>query len=339
MLAYAARCYQDSALHEFRIGLLAVLDRALVLLTAMSQPDDTLLECMLATVNSAVRRSPHAFALPFADSVAFVGRTWSVAVARPGADFAPVFSARWADQCPALLQSISQLATVAVPDAESTSDATDRVLGSVLARAIDDVCAGLAREAATLPVAIEQQPIVSEYVFDLCTRVLQTRPALLAHVEHATVARLCTLSVHALAVPNRLALKPTAYFLTALIRLSATTARPSPATPLLASLWSEFGPEWLRATLQGIGGAHPRSLLPNLAELLFAMVRHHLQSVKLWMAELLAQPAFPSPHADDAAKRQFVQHLLATRSFVRAKAIVNEFSVCCRNLQGTAYAA
>ncbi|KAJ2817041.1 hypothetical protein IWW50_006296, partial [Coemansia erecta] len=335
-LAFAARCYQDAALREFRAGLLAVLDRALELQASMLQPDDSLLECMLGVVNSAVRRGPHAFAMPFADSVGFVGRAWAVAVALPGADAAPVFRPRWADQCPALLQSIAQLATVATPaawNADADTDAADRVLGAVLTRAIDDVSAGLARDAPTLPVAIEQQPVVSEYVFDLCTRVLQARSVLLAHVESTTVARLCTLSLHALAVPNRLALKPTAYFLTALIRLSAANSRPSPATPLLAALWAEFGPAWLRATLLGIGGAHPRSLLPNLAELLFAMVRHHLSSVKLWLAELLAQPAFPSPHASDSAKRQFVQQLLATRSFVRAKAIVNEFSIQCRNLQ------
>ncbi|KAJ2332227.1 hypothetical protein GGI00_002886, partial [Coemansia sp. RSA 2681] len=52
---------------------------------------------------------------------------------------------------------------------------------------------------------------------------------------------------------------------------------------------------------------------------------------------LLAQPSFPSAHADAAAKRQFVQHVLSTRSLVRVKAVVVDFSIKCRNLQGTNY--
>ncbi|KAJ2300874.1 hypothetical protein IWW55_003863, partial [Coemansia sp. RSA 2706] len=338
-LVFAAQCYQGASLQAFRNGLLGVLSRILALpewprdAAGMVQLDDVLLESMLAVVNSAVRRGPHAFALAFSDAVTFVGSVWTAVVARVGADGTPTFGARWADQCPALLQSIAQLATVAAPAtaawsaAAPNSDETDRVLGAVITRAIGDVCAGLACDASGLAVAIEQQPVVSEYVFDLSTRVLQTRPALLACVDHAATARLCELSVHALTVPSRLALKPTAYFLTALIRLSGGSARSTPATPLLQALWAEYGAAWLRAALAGIGGTLPRSLLPNLTELLFAMARNHLHTVKSWMTELLAQPAFPSPHADAAAKRNFQQQLLGTRSFVRAKAVVGEFSI------------
>ncbi|KAJ2011111.1 hypothetical protein GGI06_004663, partial [Coemansia sp. S85] len=244
---------------------------------------------------------------------------------------------------PALLQCLAQLVAVhAGPAAAAWQPpvaGADAALAALLTRAIDDVCAAVASDAPALAAAIEQQPVICECVFDLCTRVLQTRPELLAAMAPASVGRVCELSAHALAVPSRLALRPTAYFLTALIRLSAAASKPSPASELLRALWARHGAAWLRTTLAAIGGTHPRSLLPNLAELLFAMVRHHPESVRRWMADALAQPAFPSAHAGDAAKRQFAQHILATRSIVRVKAVVADFSITCRNLQGSNYAS
>ncbi|KAJ2842230.1 hypothetical protein J3B02_005642, partial [Coemansia erecta] len=182
-----------------------------------------------------------------------------------------------------------------------------------------------------------QQPVINEYIFDLGTRVLQSLPTLFACLERSAVGHLCGLSVQALSVPNRLALRPTAYFLTALIRLSSSIGGRSDVSDLLAVIWNEFGPIWLRTTLAGIGGAHPRSLLPNLAELLFSMVKHHPVSTKAAMTEMLAQAEFPSPHATASDKRLFLQQILSTRSFIKAKSIVSEFSVKCRNLEGTAY--
>ncbi|KAJ1893568.1 hypothetical protein LPJ66_005669, partial [Kickxella alabastrina] len=355
-LTYATQCYRSSSdMHEFRLTLLGLLNRVLTLsawirdpLSGMLQMDDTLVECLLAIINSSTRRGPHVLAFGFGEAVDFVGNAWAAVIARPtngNSGSAVAFGWRWSDQCPAFLQCISQLVTVFSaasdewqPMKPSVSDC-DRMLGAILTRIIDDIYIGISREVATLIIAIEQQPVINEYIFDLCTRVLQTRPTLFASLDQAAVGRLCELSVQALSVPNRLALKPTAYFLTALIRLSSSVGGRTDTSDLLAVVWSEFGPTWLRTTLIGIGGVHPRSLLPNLAELLFSMVKHHPVTVKQWMTELLANSEFPSSHATAADKRLFLQQILSTRSFVKAKGVINEFSVKCRNLQGTAYVA
>ncbi|KAJ2826343.1 hypothetical protein FBU31_003471 [Coemansia sp. 'formosensis'] len=350
-LILAAQCYRASTvIVDFRRRLAGIMERVFAARvwqrdasSGMVAVDDILLECVLSVINSTARRGPHVLAMDFAECIAFVANAWAAVIARPATDGGVTFGRRWSDQCPAFLQCISQLVTVYSPPSSDwqlskpTVAETDTMLAALLTRAIDDICAGIAREAPTLGVAIEQQPVICEYVFDLCTRVLQTRSDLLACMPSLSVGRVCELSVHALSVPNRLALRPTAYFLTALIRLSATATKSSPASELLQSLWAQHGATWLRTTLAAIGGMHPRSLLPNLSELLFAMVRHHPESVRLWMTEALAQPGFPSVHADDAAKRQFIQHILATRSMVRVKAVVSDFSIKCRNLQGTNY--
>ncbi|KAJ2782469.1 hypothetical protein H4R18_002275 [Coemansia javaensis] len=351
-LAAAAQCYERApALAEVRAALLDALGRAVALpawprdaRSGMARLDDAVLEAALALVNSSARRGPHALALPFGGVVALVGRAWDAAVARPGGAFGP----RWADQCPPLLRCLEQLVAVA-PAAAGAGAAwhpawppapdVDRALGAAVGRAAADACAGLAREAASLPAAVEQQPVLSERLFALAARALAARPGLLLHADRAALAGLCALSVHALAVPSRLALGPAAHFVAALAR-AADPAAPQPQPqPLLALLWAEFGPAWLRAALAAVGGSHPRSLLPTVGELLSAMVCHHLAAVRQWTAQLMAQPGFPSPHADAAAKRAFVRQLLATRSLVRTNAIIAEFSIVCRNLQGAAHIA
>ncbi|KAJ2553846.1 hypothetical protein EV175_002790 [Coemansia sp. RSA 1933] len=358
MLEYAAHCYRNSgALQEFRGVLLALLNRVFVLpvwpqdaQSHMVQMDETLVECILSTINNSSRRGPHALAFDFGDIVALIGNAWNATVARSeGVGGAlSVLGSRWSDQCPVFLQCVSQLVMVfstrenAWQLTRTSMDDVDRMLGAVLTRLINDIYFGISQEASALATAIEQQPVISEYAFDLCTRVLQTRPELFAHLERASIGKLCDLSLQALSIPNRLALKPTAYFLTALIRLSSSsissnnTGRQA-AVELIRALWSEYGVAWLRTTLAAIGGTHPRSLLPNLSELLFAMTKNHLATTRQWLGELLAQPGFPSAYIDDTTKRVFVQQIVGTRSFTRAKGIVNEFSIKCRNLQNAAY--
>ncbi|KAJ2159259.1 hypothetical protein GGF46_003143 [Coemansia sp. RSA 552] len=324
-LETAAQSYSASPeLAEFRRALVSAAARALELVrNAPPEAGDTALESILALINSAVRRSPHALAPSFADAVALVGCAWADAVACD----------RWADRCPPLLATIAQL--VGVFGAPANPVDSDPELGAALTRAIDDIGAALGRDADTLPRAIEQQPVVAEALFDLATRVVHTRPQLLLNAAPPAVARLCVLSLAALAVPTRLALKPVAAFLTAAIRL----ASPKRSLAPLPALWAEYGPAWLRATLVAIGGAHPRSLLPALAELLFAIVKNHPGDARAWLPELLGQADFPSAHATPDAKHQLVRQVLGTRSFARAKAAISEFSIHCRNLQGTAYAS
>ncbi|KAJ2087375.1 hypothetical protein IW138_004992 [Coemansia sp. RSA 986] len=355
-LTHAAQCYHNArVLQEFRATLLELMNRVFVMpvwprdaQTHMTQVDDCLVECMLSIINNSARRGPHALAFGFGDVLALVGSAWNTTVARSeGMAGTTVLGSRWSDQCPVFLQCISQLVTVFSTKenswqlARTNTDEADRMLGAVLTRLIDDIYFGISREADTLATAIEQQPVINEYVFDLCTRVLQTRPELFTNLEQASIARLCDLSLQALSIPNRLALKPTAYFLTALIRLSSNSSssdtRRQAAVELLGALWNEYGAAWLGTTLAAIGGTHPRSLLPNLSELLFAMTKNHLVTTRQWLGELLSQPEFPSKHVDGTAKRMFVQNIVGTRSFAKAKGVVNEFSIKCRNLQGTAY--
>ncbi|KAJ2795186.1 hypothetical protein H4R21_005214, partial [Coemansia helicoidea] len=149
-LATAAQCYQAAAgLDEFRASLLGALGRILELpvwprdpRTGLAEIDDALLEGLLAVVNSSARRGPHAFALAFGHVTELIGRAWDVLVARRSDAGERAFGRRWADQCPPLLQCISQLATVyAAPPAawhaaRPSVAEMDHTLGALLGRAI-----------------------------------------------------------------------------------------------------------------------------------------------------------------------------------------------------------
>ncbi|KAJ2317121.1 hypothetical protein GGI00_006844, partial [Coemansia sp. RSA 2681] len=168
-MARAAQCYRDSAaLAAFRRCLAAVLERVFAARLwqrapcgGLAEVDDALLEGVLAVVNSTARRSPHVLAMGFGASVAFVAGAWAAVIVRHDGDgddarHAPAaLGPRWADQSPAFLQTITQLVTVSRPDADADADAA---LAALLSRAVDDVCAAVACDAPSLPVAIEQQP-------------------------------------------------------------------------------------------------------------------------------------------------------------------------------------
>ncbi|KAJ2383670.1 hypothetical protein GGI05_005241, partial [Coemansia sp. RSA 2603] len=321
LLVASAQCYRNSAeMHSFRASLLALFKRTFTLpvwnrspASGMLEMNDTLLECFLAVINSSTRRGPHALELGFGEVMEFIASSWNAVIACPNPSGGTLFGTRWSDQCPAFIQSISQLIAVSSTPPSGwqlvrpSTEESDRMIGATLTRMIDDIYVGIAQEAPELATAIEHQPVIIESIFDLSTRVLQLRPVLFASLEQSAVGNLCKLSVHALSVPNRLALRPTSYFLTALIRVSSSVGGRTDVSDLMSVLWSEFGPLWLRTTLAGIGGAHPRSLLSNLSELLFSMAKHHPVSVRTLMAELLGQPEFPSPHVSAADKRQFMQ--------------------------------
>ncbi|KAJ1952592.1 hypothetical protein EC988_003470 [Linderina pennispora] len=351
ILVQAAHCYEGSAgLQEFRRSLLALMNHVVaseVWRVGHQDVDiklmpDVLLECLLSIVNSISRRGPHAFELPFGQVTSLIGEAWSGLVVMQSTG-STVYAQRWIEQCPMFLQSISQLIKVFTgkvnpwQPTRPGADETDRIFGAILTRVLDDTILGIAREADDVVTAVDQLPNVNEAVFDLCTQSLQTRPNLFVHISSPALARICELSAQALSIPNRLALKPTAYFLTALTRLSNESQSEGPVKQLFHMLWRQYGQTWLQTAVGGIGGTHPRSLLANLSELLFAMVKNNPTMTRTWMSELLARQGFPSAHVNDKEKQLFLQQAVSTRSYSRFKTVVTEFSIRCRNLQGTAY--
>lgn len=75
----------------------------------------------------------------------------------------------------------------------------------------------------------------------------------------------------------------------------SNTRYPSPLEPAVETLLKHYGPQMLRAILLSAGSEGPRSVIPNLAELLATFVtRSNGVETGQWMDGILAEEGFPS---------------------------------------------
>ncbi|XP_048458058.1 importin-13 [Rhincodon typus] len=102
----------------------------------------------------------------------------------------------------------------------------------------------------------------------------------------------------------------------------------------------ENGKLLLQATLEAIGGQAPRSLMDHFADILFALNKHCFTYLSIWLKEVMQQQNFPSSRLTQVQKETFSQQILRDRvNKRRVKDIVKEFTLLCRGLHGTEYAA
>uniref|UniRef100_A0A3B3TKE9 Importin-13 n=1 Tax=Poecilia latipinna TaxID=48699 RepID=A0A3B3TKE9_9TELE len=110
--------------------------------------------------------------------------------------------------------------------------------------------------------------------------------------------------------------------------------------PPLARVVQEDGKLLVQAVLEGIGGGASRSLMDQFAEVLFSLNKHCFSLLAVWLKEALQPPGFPSSRITTEQKDNFSQQILRERvNKRRVKDIVKEFTLLCRGLHGTEYAA
>jgi len=85
--------------------------------------------------------------------------------------------------------------------------------------------------------------------------------------------------------------------------LLSTTRYPSPLEPAIETLLNHFGYQILRAILLSAGSEGPRSVIPNLAELL-ATFTTRVNGVQMgeWLTGILGEEGFPSVKATGESK-------------------------------------
>nr|CAD7408960.1 unnamed protein product [Timema cristinae] len=162
----------------------------------------------------------------------------------------------------------------------------------------------------------------------------------------------------ALSVPEALTVKASSSFLVNFISQSTELA------PLFSVVQSNGESLTLRI-LRNIGGESPRSALEPLADLLLTMNKKHCDSLSRWLHTTICSEPQPLPRSTVSQRELFVKMVLSPDSrvspgvlgsnvphififclFVRERAnkrklqeTVREFSLICRGLVGTEYAA
>jgi len=87
------------------------------------------------------------------------------------------------------------------------------------------------------------------------------------------------------------------------VALLSNTRYPSPLEPAVETLLSHFGYQILRAILLSAGSEGPRSVIPNLAELL-AVFTTRVNGIQMgeWLTAILGEEGFPSLKATGESK-------------------------------------
>ncbi|XP_023214869.1 importin-13-like [Centruroides sculpturatus] len=92
--------------------------------------------------------------------------------------------------------------------------------------------------------------------------------------------------------------------------------------------------------LKVIGGEAPRSMVEHMPDILMALNKKYFDNLCRWMSTFLQQQDFPSQHVSPVQKEHFTRMVLRERSNKRKlKETVSEFSLICRGLIGSEYAA
>uniref|UniRef100_A0A8C4WSP5 Importin-13 n=1 Tax=Eptatretus burgeri TaxID=7764 RepID=A0A8C4WSP5_EPTBU len=110
--------------------------------------------------------------------------------------------------------------------------------------------------------------------------------------------------------------------------------------PAIGQVVHDEGRLLLETILEAIGGQAPRILMDNFADVLFYINKHCFAYLPIWLKETLQRPDFPSAYVTPEQKNTFSQQILRERvSKRKVKDIVKEFTLLCRGLHGTEYAA
>lgn len=172
-----------------------------------------------------------------------------------------------------------------------------------------------------------------EAFFNLLAQILKKTPQLFVSGEGIDLTALFQCGIMTLSLPEAPAVKSATSFL-------VTFVSQSRELPQLLIVVQACGEVLVQRLLRCIGGDSPRSVLEHLSEILLAMNKKHCDNLCRWLHQAIHQEGFPSPRASREQKEQFVKMVLKERANKRKlQETVREFSLICRGLVGTDYAA
>ncbi|XP_067677743.1 importin-13-like isoform X2 [Haliotis asinina] len=92
--------------------------------------------------------------------------------------------------------------------------------------------------------------------------------------------------------------------------------------------------------LRAIGGESPRGVIENISDVLLALNKYHFPHLTVWLTEIINKEGYPSIRATKKDREKFVKNILREKVNKRkVRDLVKEFTLLCRGLLGTEYAA
>ncbi|XP_066548445.1 importin-13 [Amia ocellicauda] len=175
-------------------------------------------------------------------------------------------------------------------------------------------------------------PDIVDSFMQLQAQALKRKPDLYLS-ENVDVKAVFHCGVLSLKFPEAPTVKSTCLFFTELLPHCGDI-------PPVGRVVQEDGKLLLQAVLEAIGGQASRSLMDQFGEVLFSLNKHCFSCLVLWLKEAMQPAGFPTSRVSAEQKDTFTQQILRERvNKRRVKDIVKEFTLLCRGLHGTEYAA
>ncbi|RPD63454.1 ARM repeat-containing protein [Lentinus tigrinus ALCF2SS1-6] len=141
-------------------------------------------------------------------------------------------------------------------------------------------------------------------------------------------------AVSALSLQERYSLTSACTFLSSIINRTASNEDLAGAKAAFAEA---HGASIMRAILFGFAGVAPRSVAPNLIELLSTLTGKYPAESKRWMSGILFANDFYPCRATDDAKNKFIKAVFSTRSLKRTREAAQQFTLVARGLEGSTF--
>ncbi|XP_021934017.1 importin-13 isoform X2 [Zootermopsis nevadensis] len=169
--------------------------------------------------------------------------------------------------------------------------------------------------------------------FCLLAQILKKNPQLFVDSEEIDLAALFQCGTLTLSLPEASAVNAATSFLVNFVSLSREVVQ-------LLTVVQTCGEELVQRLLRCIGGESPRLVMEHLSDLLLALNKKHCDNLCRWLQQAIHQDGFPSVRVSQEQKEHFVKMVLKERANKRKlQETVREFSLICRGLVGTDYAA
>ncbi|KAF9456910.1 armadillo-type protein [Collybia nuda] len=197
-----------------------------------------------------------------------------------------------------------------------------------------------------VPGAMENNPDVVQEFFVCMERVAQDFTGLFYHsLQPAALDALIHCAIAALALQERYSLVSACTFLSILIHRSSTNQI------LLAEkdrLMQAHGRSITKAVLEGFASVAPRSVVPNLIELLGTLLSRAGGGTgggggaggsvaATWISEILFADNFVPSKATPEVKEKFIKAVLGSRSLKRTREAAQQFTLVARGLEGSGF--
>lgn len=188
--------------------------------------------------------------------------------------------------------------------------------------------------------AMESNPDIVQEFFVCMDRIAQDFTGQFYQLPEGALDALMRCAITALSLQERYSLVAASNFISSLIHRSALTAE---LMPHKCALVATHGRTLMRAVLQGFAGVSPRSVAPNLIEVLSTLMSRAGTTVETsdsgtaseWMKEVIFSPDFIPNKATVADKEKFVKAVVGSRSLRRTRDAANQFILVARGLEGS----